>query len=181
MQFNEEIKWKTLLKTYYLLYSLFLLLKLLISIFYLYTGVKSNTKGMGQEEYAKRLRCLSTLKNDSGKMICSKVIQSRFKKHLGEIQMVTFNKYALCQLNDKVYYFENGLVSLPHGHPALKDVIKQRQNKSVEELCSDEVERESLKLEDSIILKLKTLRYYSAIIDHILPSGISVRNKLLRD
>ena len=41
----EEIKWKDLLKTYYLLYSLFLLLKLLVSIFYLYTGVKANTKG----------------------------------------------------------------------------------------------------------------------------------------
>ena len=84
-----------------------------------------------------------------------KLIQTRFKKLLGEIQMVKINKYGLCRLNDKVYYFENGLVSLPHGHPALKDVIEQRQNKSIDELFSDKVEEESLKLEDYSVVKNK--------------------------
>ena len=150
-------------------------------MFYQRLGVKANTKGMGMDAFAKRLQSLSTMKNNSSKLVRDKLIQTRFKKLLGEIQMVKINKYGLCQLNDKVYYFENGLVSLPHGHPALKDVIEQRQNKSIDELFSDKVEEESLKLEDIALSKIKTLRYYSTIIDHILPEGISVRKKILSD
>ena len=144
-------------------------------------GVKAKTKGMDIEEYSKRLQPLSALKHNERKFMRSTVVQSRFKKVLGDLKMLNYNKFGLCQLNDKVYYFENDVISLPHGHPSLNDIIELCQNKSIDELYSKKLEYESLKLEDKVIVNNKTLRYYSSIIDHVLPEGITVRRKLLNN
>ena len=83
------------------------------------------------------------------------------------------------QLNDMVYYFENGLMSLPHNHPDLEPIINYRSGKRIEDLFEREIERKTLKIEDEIVLKTKHLRYYSSIMDHVLESGVTVKNHIL--
>ena len=38
-------------------------------------------------------------------------------------------KTKFSQLNDKRFYFPNGILSLPYGHPLLNDVDKYKKNK----------------------------------------------------
>ena len=143
--------------------------------------IKKDSKGMNLKEYAKRLEDLSWLKDHRESLFSSKIVQTRFKKSLGFVKMIALNKIALAQLNDKVYYFENGLMSLPHEHPDLRKIIELRAGKTIEELLTDEIEEKTLVLEDKITLKRKNLRYYSSIMDHVLPNGLTVKKQLLKD
>ena len=93
--------------------------------------------------------------------------------------MISLNKNGLSQLNDKVYYFENGLMSLPHNHPDLDTISKYRAGKQVNDLFKLEIEQKTLELENEIVLKTKHLRYYSSIMDHQLESGVTVKQHLL--
>ena len=144
-------------------------------------GIKKDSKGMNLKEYAKKLEDLSWLKDHRESLYSSKLVQTRFKKSLGDVKMIALNKIALAQLNDKVYYFENGLMSLPHEHPDLRKIIELRAGKTIEELLTNEIEEKTLVLEDKITLKRKNLRYYSSIMDHVLPNGLTVKKQLLKD
>ena len=42
--------------------------------------------------------------------------------------MKTVNKVQFGQLNDKRFYFSNGISSLPYGHPSLEKARKQKNN-----------------------------------------------------
>ena len=39
--------------------------------------------------------------------------------------MTSSNKVKFARLNDKRYYFSDGIVSLPFGHPSLNDLIRE--------------------------------------------------------
>ena len=144
-------------------------------------GIRKDSKGMNLKEYAKKLEDLSWLKDHREAIYSSKLVQTRFKKSLGDIKMIALNKIALAQLNDKVYYFENGLMSLPHYHPDLDEIMELRGGKTIEELLSKEIEEKTLVLEDKITLKRKNLRYYSSIMNHVLPNGLTVKKHLIKD
>ena len=148
---------------------------------YKHKGIKKDSKGMSLKEYAKRLENLSWLKDHQQSLLSSKIVQTRFKKSLGDIKMIALSKIALAQLNDKVYYFENGLMSLPHEYPDLQEIMELRQGKTIEELRTDDIEEKTLMLEDKITLKTKNLRYYSSIMDHVLDNGLTVKKQLLKD
>ena len=90
-----------------------------------------------------------------------------------------FNKTGLGQLNDSVYYTSDGVCSLPHGHPYLENIIKQRDGKTVPELFEEKFENETLYMEEELILKVKRLRYHRALINHTLPSGHTVHEHLV--
>ena len=42
------------------------------------------------------------------------------------MQMKSVSKVQFEQLNDKRFYFSNGLVSLPYGHPYLEELRKEK-------------------------------------------------------
>ena len=98
-------------------------------IFLKHKGVRKDSKGMQANEYKKRLHSLTDLKQHYKSLAASSIAQTRLKKSLGDITMISLNKNGLSQLNDKVYYFENGLMSLPHNHPDLDPIIKYRAGK----------------------------------------------------
>ena len=149
------------------------------AIFLKHKGIKKDSKGMYGTEYKKRLHSFSQLKQHFASFAASTIVQTRLKKHLGDITMITMNKNGLSQLNDKVYYFENGLMSMPHNHPDLKRIVDYRAGKSVDELLNHEIETKTLEYEDEIILKTKHLRYYSSIMNHQMESGDTVKNIIL--
>ena len=42
--------------------------------------------------------------------------------------MTSVNKVKFASLNDKRYYFSDGIVSLPYGHPLLKEVREYKKS-----------------------------------------------------
>ena len=55
-----------------------------------------------------------------------KIEQKRFKIINESMQMKLVIKVQLGQLNDKRFYFSNGLISLPFGHPYLEELRKEK-------------------------------------------------------
>ena len=52
--------------------------------------------------------------------------QKRFQIINESMQMKSISKIQFGQLNDKRFYFSNGTLSLPYGHPLLEKVRKQK-------------------------------------------------------
>ena len=58
------------------------------------------------------------------------------------MQMVSVNKTQFAGLNDKRFYFNNGIVSLPFGHYLLNDVRKQKEKHRLE--IQNEINKKSM-------------------------------------
>ena len=52
--------------------------------------------------------------------------EKRFQVINESMQMKSISKVQFGQLNDKHFYFSNGILSLPYGHPVLEKVKKQK-------------------------------------------------------
>ena len=52
--------------------------------------------------------------------------EKRFQVINESKQMKSIRKVQFGQLNDKRFYFSNGILSLPYGHPVLEKVKKQK-------------------------------------------------------
>ena len=110
-------------------------------------GVRKNTKGMDFLRYADRIKDLKIdLKNNDRQ---EKIVQMRLQVKNTEMKMTSVNKVKFAQLNDKRYYFSDGIVSLPFGHPLLDKVreykltltnIKNKIKDEKEKLLKDENE-----------------------------------------
>ena len=89
-------------------------------------GLRRGTKGMDYQMYAGRLRNLTENIN-IGKNIVKKFTQKRFKTKHGDVSQISLEKVSFGRLNDKCYYFDNGITSLPHGHPDLNAIYDHRK------------------------------------------------------
>ena len=100
-------------------------------------GVRKNTKGMDFERYANRIKDLRyDLKDED---IQEKVVQKRLQVKNTEMIMTSSNKVKFAQLNDKRYYFSDGIVSLPFGHPILNEIRKYKKNfKDIKSVIEEE-------------------------------------------
>ena len=56
----------------------------------------------------------------------NQIEQKRFQIINESMQMKSVSKIQFGQLNDKRFYFSNGILSLPYGHPLLEKVRKQK-------------------------------------------------------
>ena len=88
-------------------------------------GVKRDTKGMNFESYATRITPLRSI--DAEKKT-KKLVQKRFQVKNTNIIMTTVNKVQFASLNDKRYYFSDGIVSLPYGHALLEEVRQYKKS-----------------------------------------------------
>ena len=52
--------------------------------------------------------------------------QNRFQVISESMQMKSISKVQFEQLNDKRFYFSNGIISLPYGHPYLEELRKEK-------------------------------------------------------
>ena len=53
--------------------------------------------------------------------------QYKFAVKNNEMSLEEVNKCKFAQINDKRYYFEDGIVSLPFSHPYLLDIVKYQK------------------------------------------------------
>ena len=91
-------------------------------------GLSKNVKGMDFESYSKRLSDLAeyfenfVINPNPVERIEQKIFQTKDES----MQMQTIQKVQFGQLNDKRFYFSNGITSLPFGHPDLESCRKQK-------------------------------------------------------
>ena len=88
-------------------------------------AVRREAPSMTFESYASRI---APLRYDSKKTEPKKIIQKRLQIKNTNMIMTSINKVQFARLNDKRYYFSDGIVSLPYGHPQLKEVRKYKKS-----------------------------------------------------
>ena len=124
-------------------------------------GVKKGTRGMMFENYANRIK---QLRYDLDILpSCEYVTQKRFEIKNTEMKMKAINKVKFARLNDKRYYFSDGIVSLPFGHILLE---KARQYKKQLNKIHEKIDNEKnaiLKLENEAVMQNERLRILRCI------------------
>ena len=82
-------------------------------------GVIQDTKGMNFKSYAERI---ATLKQPDEERNKKQIVQKRLQVSNNEMKMTSVNKVEFASLNDKRYYFLDGIMSLPYKHPLLSKI-----------------------------------------------------------
>ena len=133
-------------------------------------SVKKGTAGMDFGAYCSKLCNITDYfdayyKNQKQK--AKKLKQKRFQVINDSMQMTTVDKIQFGQLNDKRFYFPNGIVSLPFGHFLFNDMRKiQHQNRQIQ-LQIQEKKWEFIKQENEIINKNERLSLFYQIINGV--------------
>ena len=124
-------------------------------------GVRRDTKGMDFERYASRIKDLRLdLENNVEK---EKIVQKRLQVKNTEMIMTSTNKVKFAQINDKRYYFSDGIVSLPFGHPSLEKIRNYKKSlKDIHKVINDE-KNKLLKDENEVVNLNERLRILRAI------------------
>ena len=83
---------------------------------------------MDYENYAERIKPLFSFETyKKPKLDTKDVVHISIKK--GEMMTHKIRKTKFSELNDKRFYFPNGIVSLPFRHSSLKEVDEHKKNK----------------------------------------------------
>ena len=111
---------------------------------------------------------LANISNYFESYICenkTKIKQKRFQIINDAMQMNTVNKIQFGQLNDKRFYFPNGIVSLPFGHFLFDEMRKKKtQNRNIHLQIKDK-KWEFIKKENEILNKNERLLIFCQIIN----------------
>ena len=129
-------------------------------------GVRKGTRGMMFENYANRIKRLRYDLNTSTS--AESIKQKRFEIRNTEMKMTTVNKVKFARLNDKRYYFSDGIVSLPFGHILLE---KARQYKKQLTKIHEQIDKEKnniLQLENDAVTQNERLRILRSIFSQPL-------------
>ena len=87
--------------------------------------------------YAARIMSLNKFVHLKPKTIT----QNRFQIKNTEMRMQSISKSQFAGLNDKRFYFYDGIVSLPFGHPLLEDLRKEKKKETHIHRCTQEKKR----------------------------------------
>ena len=90
---------------------------------------------------------------------------SRFTVFQGEMVKETVQKTKFSQLNDKRFYFPDGIVSLPYGHQNLKEIddFKKEKGQKIEKYFWEEKEK-LLSMEKKALKNTPRLYLYHQIL-----------------
>ena len=124
-------------------------------------GVRRDTEGMDFERYTSRIKDLRLDLETDVKQ--EKIVQKRLQVKNTEMIMTSTNKVKFARLNDKRYYFSDGIVSLPFGHPSLEEL--RNYKKSLENIHTliDQEKNKLLNDENKIVNSIKRLRILRSI------------------
>ena len=115
-------------------------------------GLHKSTPGMDFDSYSARLSDLTEYYTEflHKKSSVKEIEQKRFQIVDESMQMKSISKVQFGQLNDKRFYFSNGVTSLPYGHPSLEKVRKQKNKyrsiQKVTETKKDDFLKEEIKV-----------------------------------
>ena len=129
-------------------------------------GVRKGTRGMLFENYANQIKRLRYDLDISPSP--QRIKQKRFEVPNTNMKMTTVNKVKFARLNDKRYYFSDGIVSLPFGHILLEKV---RQYKKQLTKIHEQIDNEKdtiLQLENEAVMQNERLRILRCIFSQPL-------------
>ena len=115
-------------------------------------GIKKGSSGLGFENFSQRIKSLVNFETSEKPPHDTKKV-SRLTAVADEMVKTTVIKNKFSQLNDKRFYFQNGIVSLPFYHPNLakKNEFKQKKGQRIDKYLWEEkehllsLEKEALK------------------------------------
>ena len=83
---------------------------------------------MNFDSYSTRLSDLTEYSNEflTKPNEIQQIEQKRYQAINESIQMKSVSKVQFGQLNDKRFFFANGIISLPYGHPSLEILRKEK-------------------------------------------------------
>ena len=120
---------------------------------------------MNFESYNERIRVLREI--DHGR-IEKKIIQKRLQVKNTQIKMTSVNKVQFASLNDKRYYFLDGIISLPFGHPLLSDLQELKKSYPKIHTVIEKEKGKLLRLENQAVAKHKRLRVLRSIYSELI-------------
>ena len=123
-------------------------------------GVRRDTPGMTFESYAMRINMLRDI---DCKREEKKITQKRLQFKNTNMTMTSVNKVQFASLNDKRYYFSDGIVSLPFGHPSLNEVRDYKKSLSKIHTVIANEKNKILQLENKAVNDNKRLRILRSI------------------
>ena len=103
----------------------------------------------------------------SNKPVAEKIEQKRFQVINESMQMKSVSKIQFGQLNDKRYYFSNGIMSLPYGHSYLEKLRKEKHKyRDIHKVIQSKKDK-FLKEESKVIEKIPRLDILKQIFGQI--------------
>ena len=91
-------------------------------------GIKKGSSGLGFKNFAQRIGSLVNFDTSEKPPRDTKNV-SRFNVLAGEMVKSAYVKNKFSQINDKRFYFPDGVVSSPFYHPVLSKIDKFKQKK----------------------------------------------------
>ena len=137
-------------------------------------GVRRDTEGMSFKAYANRITSLRQLDCKSDK---KKITQKRFQVKNTNMMRTTVKKVQIASLNDKRYYFSDGIISLPFGHPSLSELRDYKKLLLKMHTNTKEEKDKLLQLENRIVNNNKRLRILHSIFSQPITYYILKSNK----
>ena len=125
-------------------------------------GVKKGTAGMMFENYANQIKHLRYDLDISPS--AEFVTQRRFEIRNTEMKMKAIEKVKFARLNDKRYYFSDGIVSLPFGHVLLEKAREYKKRLGKIHFCIDKEKDTILKMENEAVMQNERLRILRCIL-----------------
>ena len=132
-------------------------------------GVRRDTPGMFFESYAGRI---SKIKEFDSETKEKKIVQKRLQVKNTEMKMTSVKKVQFASLNDKRYYFSDGIVSLPFGHPSLSNIRDYKKSLPKIHTVIRQEKNKILKMENEIVNKNERL----SVLCNILSQPITYFN-----
>ena len=124
-------------------------------------GVRKDTQGMNFESYAMRI---NMLRESDDKKEEKKIVQKKLQVKNTNMTMTSVNKVQFARLNDKRYYFSDGIVSLPFRHPSLNKVREYKKSLPKIHTVIQKEKDEILKGENSVVNNNERSRILRSIL-----------------
>ena len=91
-------------------------------------GLRKGAVGMEIEDYAKRINSIKEIET-FGQLLKEKQKQNRFVNKNNQMVLEEIEKLKFAQINDKRYYFSDGIISFLFLHPFLLKIVKFKREK----------------------------------------------------
>ena len=128
-------------------------------------GIKKGSKGMDFHNYANRIKFLKNFDTFEQPINEYKKV-GRFMIKKGEMVTASVMKTKFSQINDKRFYFPNGILSLPYGHPSLTEIndFKTEEGLKMQKYFWEEKEK-LLQMEKKALPNTPRLRIFDQILN----------------
>lgn len=139
-------------------------------------GIKKGFRGMEYSNYSNRIKSLVNFDTfEKPPAECKEV--ARFSVKKGDMIKVLVTKTKFSQLNDKRFYFPDGILSLPYGHPSLSEIdnFKRQNGQKIEKYFWQEKEK-LLKMDKEALKNTPRLELYQQVLKQE-PKSVNINQK----